>query len=53
MDLIFGMGDCERRVAGVEHLIGEWREKEADWGQLYLEYEPVTPVDRLRQVDGP
>lgn len=47
MDLIFGRSACERRVAGVERLLCDWREKEADWGQLYLEYEPVTPRDRL------
>ena len=26
---------------------GEWRAKEADFGELYLEHEPVTPPDRL------
>jgi hypothetical protein len=40
VDLIFGRNACERRVEGVERLLREWREKEADWGQLYLEYEP-------------
>jgi len=43
MELTFGADKCERRVAGVEHLLRDWREKEADWGQLYLEYQPVTP----------
>ena len=47
MELVFGAGQNDRRIAGVEHLLREWREKEADWGQLYLEYEPVTPRDRL------
>ncbi len=43
MDLIFGRGACERRVVGVERLLGDWREREADWGQLYLEYEQAAP----------
>jgi hypothetical protein len=51
MDLVFGVGACERRVAGVENLLREWREKERDWGQLYLEYEPATPKDRLLVED--
>ena len=51
MDLIFGAGEIDRRVAGVEQLLRDWREKERDWGQLYLEYEPVTPRDRLLVED--
>jgi hypothetical protein len=51
MELIFGAGECERRVAGVEHLLREWRVKERDWGQLYLEYKPATPKDRLLVED--
>jgi hypothetical protein len=39
--------ECERRVAGVEHLLRDWCEKERTGAQLYLEYEPVTPRDRL------
>ena len=51
MDLIFGAGEYDRRVAGVEDLLRDWREKERDWGQLYLEYEPVTPRDRVLVED--
>jgi hypothetical protein len=47
MDLIFGAGRCDRRVTAVEHLLQDWRENEKDWGQLYLEYDPLTPTDRL------
>jgi hypothetical protein len=28
-----------------------WHEKEADWGDLYLEYKPITPMDRLHVED--
>jgi hypothetical protein len=31
----------------VDTLLSDWRDKEKDWGQLYLEYEPVTPPDRV------
>lgn len=51
MDLIFGAGQLDRRVAGVEGLLGDWREKERDFGQLYLEYEPTTPRDRVLVED--
>ncbi len=51
MDLTFGAGEYDRRIAGVEHLLRDWREKERDWGQLYLEYKPVTPRDRLLVED--
>ena len=47
MELIFGAGKLDRRVADVEGFLGDWREKERDFGQLYLEYEPVTPRNRL------
>lgn len=47
MELIFGAGMLDRRVEDVEGLLADWREKEADWGQLYLEYESVTPRDAL------
>ncbi len=47
MDLVFGAGRLDRRVAGAEDLLREWRVKEKDWGQLYLEYKPVTPKDRV------
>jgi len=37
VELIFGAGKLNRRVPDAEVLLREWREKEADWGQLYLE----------------
>jgi hypothetical protein len=51
MELIFGGGELDRRVGDVESLLNEWHDKEKDWGQLYLEYEPVTPRDRLLVED--
>lgn len=33
MELIFGAGRIDRRVADVEDLLRDWREKEKDWGQ--------------------
>jgi hypothetical protein len=51
MELIFGGGELDRRVGDVESLLNEWHDKERDWGQLYLEYEPVTPRDRLLVED--
>ena len=42
MDLIYGAGKLDRRVEGVEDLLREWRVREADWGQLYLEFTPAT-----------
>jgi hypothetical protein len=51
MELIYGAGELDRRVEGVEHLLRDWREKERDWGQLYLEYEPETPRERLLVED--
>jgi hypothetical protein len=47
MELIFGAGKIDRPVADVEALLRDWREKERDWGQLYLEYESVTAPDRV------
>jgi hypothetical protein len=47
VELVYGAGRNERRVGDVEHLLREWRVKEAGFGQLYLEHEPVTPRDRL------
>jgi hypothetical protein len=45
MELIFGAGKLDRRVPDVESLLRDWREKERDFGALYLEHEPgrVTP----------
>ena len=51
MELIFGAGKIDRRIADVEVLLRDWREKERDWGQLYLEYKPTTPRDRLLVED--
>jgi len=51
MELIFGAGKLNRRVPDVEGLLRDWREKEADWGQLYLDYESVTPRDRVLVED--
>jgi hypothetical protein len=51
MELIFGAGKYDRRVAGVEHLLRDWRDKERDWGQLYLESEPATPKDSVLVED--
>jgi hypothetical protein len=51
MDLIYGAGKLDRRVRDVETLLNAWLEGEKDWGQLYLEYEPLTPRDRLYVED--
>lgn len=51
MELIFGAGRIDRRISDADGLLREWREKEREWGQLYLEYEPVTPRDRLLVED--
>jgi hypothetical protein len=45
MDLIFGAGKLDRRVMSAEVLLRDWGEKEKNWGQLYLGYEPITPRD--------
>ncbi|MGD0713471.1 MAG: DUF6308 family protein [Gaiellaceae bacterium] len=47
MELVFGAGKIDRRVPEVEELLREWREKEKDFGQLYLEHEPITSPDRV------
>jgi len=51
VELIFGAGEIDRRVSDVESLLRGWREQEKDWGQLYLEYEPITPKDRVLVED--
>jgi len=51
MELIFGAGKLDRRVPEVESLLADWREKERDFGQLYLEHEPTTPRDRVLVED--
>jgi hypothetical protein len=39
MELIFGAGKIERRVGDAEGFLREYRNKERDWGMLYLDYE--------------
>jgi hypothetical protein len=51
MDLIYGAGRIDRRVGEVESLLRDWRVKEREFGQLYLEHEPVTPRDRVLVED--
>lgn len=51
MELIFGAGKIDRRVGDVEILLRDWREKERDYGQLYLEHESITPRDQLLVED--
>ena len=51
MDLVYGAGRLDRRVEGAEELLREWRVREADWGQLYLEFQPATPPDVLLVED--
>jgi hypothetical protein len=53
MQLIFGAGMIDRRVPEVVGLLRDWREKEQDFGQLYLEHEPATPRDHLLVEDLP
>ena len=47
MELIFGAGKIDRRVTGVESLLRDWRVKEADFGQLYLDHQSATSPDRV------
>src|SRR5690348_12700571 len=51
MELVYGAGKLDRRVENVEELLREWRVREADWGQLYLEFQPATPPDVLLVED--
>jgi len=51
VDLIYGAGRLDRRVEGAEDLLREWRVREAEWGELYLEFEPATPPDVLLVED--
>ena len=51
MELVYGAGRLDRRVSDVDALLREWRIKERDWGQLYLEFEPATPRDRVLVED--
>jgi uncharacterized protein DUF6308 len=47
LQLTYGARKLDRVVSGADALLREWREKERDFGQLYLEYEPVTPRDQV------
>lgn len=47
MDLILGAGAIDRRVTDVQSLLRDWRVKEMDFGQLYLEHQPATSPDRV------
>ncbi len=47
MELIFGAEVLDRRVPDVEQLLRDWRVMEADFGQLYLDHQPVTSPDRI------
>ena len=51
MELIFGAGKIDRQVREVEVLLRDWRQKERDFGQLYLEHKPATPSDELLVED--
>jgi Family of unknown function (DUF6308) len=51
VELVFGAGKLDRTVPDAEVLLRAWHEKEADWGDLYLEYKPITPPDRLLVED--
>jgi hypothetical protein len=47
MDLIFGAHELDRRIPDVEQLLRDWRVKEADFGQLYLDHQSATSPDRI------
>jgi hypothetical protein len=47
VDLIFGAGKLDRCVLEAQILLGDWRERERNFGQLYLEHEPVTSPNRV------
>jgi hypothetical protein len=51
IELILGAGRLDHRISDAERLLQEYRDKEKDWGLLYLDYEPVTPSDRLLVED--
>ena len=51
MELIFGAGTIDRQVGDVEDLLREYHDMEKDLGLLYLDYEPVTPNDRVLVED--
>jgi len=51
VDLIYGAGMLDRRVIDVEDLMRQWRVREAEWGQLYLDFKPATSSDVLQVED--
>jgi len=51
VELIYGASKLDRRVEGVEELLREWRVREADWGQLYLDHKPRTEANVLHVED--
>lgn len=51
MDLVYGAGNLDRVVKDAEELLREWRVREADWGQLYLEFKAATPPDEVLVED--
>ena len=51
MDLVYGAGRLDRLVRDVGPMLGEWHLREADWGQLYLEFKPSTPPGGLLVED--
>lgn len=51
VELVYGAGHLDRRVPGIDELLGAWHERERDFGQLYLEHEPITPTDSLLVED--
>jgi len=51
VELISGAGKIDRHVAEVDDLLRDWRDKEKDFGQLYLDHKPATPGDQLLVED--
>jgi hypothetical protein len=51
VELTFGAGKIDQLVQEVERLLRDWRDKEKDFGQLYLEHKPVTPRDHVLVED--
>ncbi len=44
---MYGARHIDRRVPGVDELLRAWRERERDFGELYLQHTPGTHPDRL------
>ena len=51
MELVYGAEKIDRRVPEADVLLRDWREKEKDYGQLYLEFVTSTPRDRVLVED--